>query len=260
VSLSVTVALVDETHRRIPAAELSQVAAALNAQWHNDFLPLYPQVRGSVVVYPLGAVPPRTWQLRLLDDLDDPGALGYHTDDGNQPFAVIDATDAGDWHVTASHELLEMLADPWGNSMHGARLPLGTEAAYKRFGLPHASSHVHYLLEVCDPCEAFTYEQAGVQLSDFLLLPWYRTNPGAAHAYSFTGALMDQREVADGGYVSFEVPQTGHWWQLFNRSGRLSVQDLGRFDKARSGGLREFTDHHARVARSDESRLAQLDE
>jgi hypothetical protein len=70
---------------------------------------------------------------------------------------------------------------------------------------------------------------------------------------------MDPREVADGGYVSFEVPQTGHWWQVFNRSDRLSVQDLGRFDKARFGGLREFTDHYARVARADESRLADLE-
>jgi hypothetical protein len=156
-----------------------------------------------------------------------------------------------DWSVTCSHELLEMLADPWGNRMHGGRLPGGLEGDHARFGLRTEHSHVSYLLEACDPPEAVAYDIGSVAVSDFLLPGWYHANPDTHSAYSFAGGCKQPREVAPGGYVSFAVGD--HWWQAFASHTALQVQDLGTFAEAqREHGfrtLREFTDHMARRCR-----------
>ena len=55
------------------------------------------------------------------------GGGGVHLDDNNQPYALVDLT--SDWTVTASHECLEMLADPFGN-----RLVAGDSPDPKRRG------------------------------------------------------------------------------------------------------------------------------
>ncbi len=143
-----------------------------------------------------------------------------------------------------------MLADPWGNRMHGGRLPAGLEDRYRDLGLKHETSHVSYLLEACDPCEATSYDVGGVELSDFLRPQWYAANERVHVAYSFAGGCKRPREVARGGYVSFVLPN-GHWIQVFaDGGGKLTVQDLGRFDKSRFSSLREFTDFSARAHRA----------
>lgn len=244
-SIPVHVALVDETGTINPS-ELGRVAGALNEQILHDFAPVW-RVRASVGAYRAEDVPPHTWAIRIRRELDEPGALGYHTDDQNQPVSYVALTP--DWSVTASHELLEMLADPWGNRMHAARLPLNVED-FEHFGLAHVSSRVHYLVEVCDPPEAVSYEIGGVDVSDFISHYWYRTNPPALGCYSHAGTCAQPRQVARGGYVSF-CNQEGDWFQVFNWTGKLQVKDLGRFDRAEFGSLRAFTDHHARDFRAN---------
>src|ERR1700733_3270648 len=60
------------------------------------------------------------WQISVIDDPDQAGALGYHemTVHGEplgKVFARLDMQSGASWTVTLSHELLEMLADPWIN-------------------------------------------------------------------------------------------------------------------------------------------------
>ena len=60
------------------------------------------------------------WQISVTDNPDQAGALGYHelTSRGTplgKVFAGLDLQSGGSWTVTLSHELLEMLADPWIN-------------------------------------------------------------------------------------------------------------------------------------------------
>jgi hypothetical protein len=243
-AIPVHVAVVDDTGN-IAQAELATMAGAMSEQIQHDFAPAW-QVRASVAAYP--AAPPGTWAVNIKNKLDQPGALGYHTDDQHQPLAYVEFTP--DWTVTVSHEVLEMLADPWGSRVHTAELPDGMAGEFARFGLASAQTRVSYLLEVCDPCEATKYPVGGVQLSDFLLPTWYRTSPGPALAYSQVGGCDKPRQVADGGYVSFGVP-TGEWFQVFNQGGNLTVKDLGKFNKAEYGSLREWTDEKARAFRSD---------
>lgn len=241
-SLPVSIALVDDT-KRIGQDELAHATLALNAQLA-DIREHYPAVPPTTVgMY--YEVTPNMWSIRIREQLDDPGALGYHTDDHHQPYALVELTD--DWTVTVSHELAEMVVDPWGSRMHGARLPSGLEGDFARFGLHGPKQHVHYLLEVCDPCEATAYEVNGVRVSDFLLPAWYRSNPRRLPSYSFEGSITAPRQVNDGGYVSFANPD-GEWFQVFNQGGALQVKDLGRFDRASWGSLRAFADAHARGA------------
>lgn len=222
---------------------MAGLAGALSEQIQHDFAPVW-HVAASVGVYP--EAPAGTWAVHIQDKLDEPGALGYHTDEHNQPVAYVEAT--SDTAVTVSHEVLEMLADPWGNRMHSARLPQHIDLDFRDFGLRTERSYVHYLLEVCDPCEATSYVVGGYPLSDFLLPHWYRSNPTPAPSYSCAGGCELPRGVAPGGYVSFAVGD--EWYQVFNERGSLQVQNLGKFSRADHASLREFTDHHAREFRS----------
>lgn len=239
-ALPVHVALVDDS-RTIDPQELAAVAGALNEQVARDFAPVW-QVRATVGAYP--QAPANTWAISIRRQLDEPGALGYHTDVQRQPVSYVQA--GGEWPVTCSHELLEMLADPWGNRMHGGRLPYGMEGDFREFGLKTRNSHVSYLLEACDPCEATSYGVGGIELSDFLLPGWYHALPDTHSAYSHAGGCRLPREVAQGGYVSFAVGD--RWWQAFGDRGGLKVQDLGTFD-GRASSLREWTDLSAREFR-----------
>jgi hypothetical protein len=243
-AIPVHVALVDDTGK-ISSADLQTCAGALNEQVQADFAPIW-KVAATVGAY--DSAPPATWAVHIQKQLDEPGALGFHTDDQNQPISYVMYTDT--WTITVSHETLEMLADPYGSRPHTARLPEGLENQYAKFGLSSASSRVSYLLEVCDPCEETSYEVGGVQLSDFLLPGWYRTSPAQHPAYSHAGGCTDPRQVADGGYVSFSNSETKEWYQVFNQNGQLEIKQLGKFDKAKYGSLREWTDYNSRVNRA----------
>src|SRR5664279_2494772 len=77
----------------------------------------------------------------VTDDPDQAGALGYHEMSSRgtplgKVFAALDMRLETSWTVTLSHELLEMLADPWINWC--AQSPEGKM----------------YALEVCDAVEA----------------------------------------------------------------------------------------------------------
>lgn len=241
-AIPVHIALVDDTGEIHPQ-DLATLAGALNEQIQDDFAPIW-KVAGTVGAYP--KAPAGTWAVHIKKSLDQPGALGYHTDQNKQPIAYVELTD--DYPVTVSHETLEMLADPYGSRPHTAELPQGLAAQFDRFGLSGPAARVSYLLEVCDPCEATSYSVGGTRLSDFLLPGWYRTTPGQHVAYSHAGGCTQPRQVADGGYVSFANP-AGEWYQVMNE-GSLHISDLGHFDASRYGSLREWTDEHARNHRS----------
>ena len=234
-AIPVHVALVDDS-KTIDASELATVAGALNEQIQADFAPAW-KVLATVGAYP--TAPAGTWAIHLQNGLDQAGAAGYHADDQHQPYARVDLT-AGDWTVTASHELLEMLGDPWGNRLHTAASPKSWSGT---------SARVSSLVELADPCEAFTYEAGGVKVSDFLVPSFYRSSPRAVAGYSHLGSLTEPLEVADGGYISFLDPGTGDLWQRFVQNGQTQDKNWGP-QKLAAKSLREWADDRAREFRS----------
>src|SRR3954470_8311662 len=101
------VALVSEVDSVSPDW-LTMVAAALQKQVTRDFGPTW-DVKATVsAIERLEDVPLGYWPLIIVQDVQD--AAGYHTDKNGQPYALIEYGTS--WSLTASHECLEMLADP----------------------------------------------------------------------------------------------------------------------------------------------------
>ncbi len=238
------VALVSDS-TAVTFSEVSSVAAALQKQATRDFSPLW-KVDATVSAFAsLEAVPVDYWPVIVRDNIDQPGAAGYHTDDQGQPFSLVEADDQ--WQLTASHETLEMLADPFGNRTVAGAPPPQAPAPLS------ALQRVLYLVEVCDPCEdtQFAYGVNGIQLSDFITPHYYSPQGPTGTLYSFRGNLKGPHTVLENGYVSFGNPVTNEWYQIIVTNGQAQVQDLGKL--SRNGrSLRETIDDVVRNVRQND--------
>jgi hypothetical protein len=225
--LPVHIALVSWTRRTDPR-DLSHVAAALQKQAIRDLAPIW-SISATVDVFPsLRSVPAGYWPVVIVDDVKD--AAGYHQDSHGQPYALVEYS--ASWSLTASHEALEMLCDPWGRRTVAGRSPKADQG------------QVEFLVEACDPCEASSYAYTinGVLVSDFITPYYYDPRRTVGARYSFTGAVRQPRHILPGGYVSWWDPQSNHVWQQLWLGPKREFVDLGRggFDSGQS--LREFVD------------------
>lgn len=231
-------ALVSETQNvQITASQLTRVAAALQKQATRDFGPLW-GVEATVDAFDsLDDVPVGYWPLIVVDDV--PGAAGYHTDQNGQPYSLIEF--GGSWSLTASHEMLEMISDPFGN-----RLVAGPS--------PHPDQgRVEFLVEVADPSEAaeFGYTINDLLVSDFFTQRFYDPVAVEGVRYSFGGHIKSPRQVLRGGYISWREPVTNEWWQQTWFTGRTpKFRNLGRLTG--SSSIREAVDAKTKTV----SRLA----
>ena len=235
------VALVSDTST-VTFADVSSVAAALQKQATRDFSPLW-KVSATVSAFAsLESVPVDYWPVIIRDDINQPGAAGYHTDNNGQPFSLVQADDQ--WQLTASHETLEMLADPFGNrTVAGAPPPQAPPPL-------STLTRVLYLVEVCDPCEdtQFAYGVNGEQLSDFITPHYYDPKGASCTLYSFRGNVKGPHTVLENGYVSFGNPTTNDWYQIIVSNGQTQVQDLGQLNR-NGRSLRETVDDLVRNIR-----------
>lgn len=149
--------------------------------------------RGSKI--PRNAIP-----INVVDDTDQADALGYHdiTTTG-QPIGYVfarTAMEAGvSWTVDASHEVCEILVDPY--------CELATDLG----------SGLWLAYEVCDPVQADAYGYTapnGVLLSDFVTPAWFSDR--APGPYDWRFHLIASLTVLPGGYVSLQ--RDGHWEQM----------------------------------------------
>lgn len=222
------VALVSEASG-ISFSDLTRVSAALQKQATRDFGPIW-EVQATVDAFQqLEDVPLGYWPVIIQDDIGQSDALGVHLDQDNQPFALVESTDS--WPLTASHETLEMLADPFGNRVLAGDSPKPDQG------------RVEFLVEVCDPCEAadFAYTVNGVTLSDFFTPNYFDPVQADGVRYSFTGAVTEPRQVLQGGYLSWHDLVSDHWWQEVFFGDSPQFRDLGQLDAA-AGSLRAQID------------------
>lgn len=226
--LTQQVALVSET-TKIDTSELTRVGASLQKQAIRDFGPLW-GVQATVDAFVrLEDVPLGYWPIIVRDDIQTANAAGIHLDQDGQPFSLVRWSPQ--WSLTASHECLEMLADPFGN-----RLVAGNS-------LMTGQGRVEYLVEVCDPSEAaeFAYASNGVLVSDFYTPNYFDPVGVPGVRYSFTGALQQPRQVLRDGYLSWHDPVTDRWFQLTFFGGIRRFRDLGTLAR-RNGSIRSRID------------------
>jgi hypothetical protein len=217
-------------------ADMQKIAASVNAQLAEDFYPIW-QRHIDITAYETEAdVPVGHWKSFVQDGLAEPGALGYHTDELNQPVSYIDGS-SGDINqvcVTVSHETIEAGVDPYGNRLITALHPINN------------TDTVRILCEPGDPSEAQSYERAGLQVSDFYVPEWFDPSKQEGVKYSYLDKLPGPRTIIDGGYMSF-IGADGKWYQLTNFDG-LGTKQEGPFDWQLKDGqsLREMVDEYTR--------------
>lgn len=192
-----TIAIINESTVLQDSAILEAIPD-LQVQISRDFAPRW-GADATLVFVPKGQKPDLShWWLTILDDSDQAGALGYHDlTDGGLPlakvFAKSDVQDGLSWTVTISHELLEMLGDPYINECT-------------------QEGQVFYAKEACDACEqdSFGYMIDKTKVSDFVFPSWFCSS--APGPYDFTGCISAPLQLREGGYIGIFNPGQG-WSQ-----------------------------------------------
>lgn len=193
--------------------DLTTAVAALQRQVREDFAPIWGW-DADISYIPSGQVPPPgAWQIVVMDDSDQAGALGYHdlTAEGlpiGKVFAKTDLDNGMSWTVTLSHETLEMLADPDIN--------LTAEA----------SSKLLYAYEICDAVEAdnLGYRINGILVSDFVYPSWFEGfRKAGSTQFAHKTALTKPFQLAPGGYISILKVRGGGWTQVYAEKTKLSI-------------------------------------
>lgn len=203
-------------------ADVMRVVAACQRQIDRDFGPVY-GIKAAVRYAPKDApLSQYDWQLIVVDDADMAGALGYHETTANGTpigycFAKTTRDYGGNWTVTFSHELLEMLADPEIN-----------QCVFDQSGAKM------YAFEVCDACEddALAYDIGGVKVSDFVLPAFWLSSTPVHAPLSFTGALKRPLEILPGGYLAFlDLHAIGKGWQQHTAKAAAQPDSSSRFPR-----------------------------
>ena len=205
---------------QVSARAVMEVAAALQRQLSRDVGPIW-EVNATIDAFvSLEHVPPGYWPILVSDNIPGVEDIGMHLDQDGQPFALVEVSPS--WSLTASHEVIEMVTDPWGNRTVPGGSPMQGQ------GL------VDILVEVCDPVggPGCAYTVNGYLVSDFVTPNYYDPIPAAGVRYSFTGAVDGPRLVQEGGYLSWRDPATGEWWQCDRvQGGELRLRHLGFLDE-----------------------------
>jgi hypothetical protein len=211
----------------IDLKEILRVTSALQKQVARDFGPIWDVTATVDGFASLEEIPLGYWPVTIKEDVKN--AAGFHVDKNGQPFAVVEAGDS--WSLTASHEVLEMLADPFGNRLIAGGSPVKDQG------------RVEFLVEVCDPSEAedFAYTVNDVLVSDFYTPRYFDPVRNEGVPYSFTNAITQPRQVLKGGYLSWHDPVSDHWFQQTFFGAKAATKDLGKLDR-KNRSLREMID------------------
>jgi hypothetical protein len=157
----------------------------------------------------------------VLDNSDQAGALGYHdfTIEGppiGKVFAKTTIDLGGQWTVTASHELLEMLGDP---DISGSVFVPAT----------HRQGGLIYAYENCDACEAdqFGYHIDGTLVSDFVFPSWFEAfHKAGSTQFDLGNHITELFELLSGGYISVLEVTFGRGWTQITAEHAASTYDM----------------------------------
>lgn len=226
----------------IADTDLAKMAAALEIQLQRDFCPAYNLPVLPVQAFdPTDKIPAGYWYLHFTDAVTDQGALGYHTDEAGNILAEIEiavlqkygcgvlaTTGSGgpdSVSSVASHELMEMIYDPEVNLWAPTVTPID--------GTSQAS-------EVADPVQENYYSINGVQLSNFVLPPYWLTSPPAGSKFDFMGVLTGPFTIAPGGYAVV-ADSSGNSKQVFGSRppSKMKMEMMRHRKKTRLQGMKK---------------------
>jgi hypothetical protein len=211
----------------ISQAKLAPICQALQIQVSRDFAPSYHiDAQLTLTNTDSGATP-----IYIVDDVPDApaGALAWHSmDDRGRPYSIIPmktVLDAGeDPAPTISHELLEMLADPYCNGVRLTNYP------------PYSRQRAYVAFENCDPVENNSYKINGVSVSNFVFPNWWIV--GSRGPWDFLKMLSGPLQMTRGGYLQYSI--RGRWYSVMDRHVKSRKQIPHHFSR-----LARRARHHA---------------
>jgi hypothetical protein len=212
------ISVTNHSHGKIRDEDMHRVIRAVNRQIAEDFVPYWGMgarlrleghttedpdkgnpvdLRGDAILY-------------VWDRADVPNALGYHEHNNKgipYGFVFLDVAErmGENWTVTFSHEALELIADPEVNL-----LVMGPHPA-------DARKTVFYWYEMCDAVQGESYTIDGVDVSNFVLPPYFTGTEERERlkgrrdflSRSYHGETLRSFGVNPGGYLGFYNPATG---------------------------------------------------
>jgi hypothetical protein len=193
--------------------EVRSAVAAVQVQVQRDFAPVW-RVDAQLTFVGHGQTPsPGSCWMVILDNSDFGGALGYHdlTPEGlplGKVFAATDKLNDVPWTATLSHEVLELLVDPYMSYVAAAA---------------NGSGYVLYPYEICDACQsrAFGYTINEQRVSDFLYPAWFGSTPnaGVPLRYDHVDCIRRPFGLLPGGYTMVFDVSFGTGWHMLTPSG-----------------------------------------
>jgi hypothetical protein len=193
------VAFVTETSA-ITLLDLRRLVKVLALQVKRDLGPAW-QVAAKLQVFGNVLSVPLAYDLITFKET----VLPMHWSVGRRAFASVGTVDT--WTVDASHELCELLVNPLLKRYQSALSP--------RVG---DQGRLLYQVEVCDPCNRFSYVIDGMQVSDFFLPTYFDDASQPGVRYSHNGSITAPHQILFGGYIDGIHPITGECWRAVGRS------------------------------------------
>jgi len=189
-----------KNHSRVPDGEVLAAIRAVNRQISEDFEPYWDLSgilrladRSISALQADGII--RIWDSGHNLHVDTDGIPTAHI--FTQVSALAKETLPWlTWHSALSHEALEMIADPYLNTL-------------VRGPHPGSSRQVFHYREVCDPVQAQSYEIDGVTVSDFVLPHYYNSDGETGGRNDFLGTGLKAFRWNEDGEIGFFDPKLG---------------------------------------------------
>ena len=137
--------------------------------------------------------------LYLVDQPNLAGALGYHSINNFEVPVGFVFTDLGEWTVTLSHEVLELIMDPTVNILVPGPHPNDPNGV------------VLHAYEVCDAVERTVYDIDGIPVSNFVTPQYFREGDAAGTRNDFLGVGVASFGLTPDSHIAFFDLATGRW-------------------------------------------------
>lgn len=185
--------------------DLAFLVRAVDIQMREHVAPAYDEITPDVRSYAtlVGLDRPPQAVISILDDIEYPGALGFHDVKAGIPFGRCKVRKDVNDGTTLSHETIELWGDP--NTDLWLPLPDGRRIAR----------------ELCDPCQDDEYtidvtigsETRAIAVSDFVLPAYFV--PGAPPPYTYRDTIDEV----------FGTSRNGGGWRLVrDASGKVTSE------------------------------------
>lgn len=228
----------------LPLEQITPAINAINRQLREDIRQIWEVDAFVGVIQQNMPIPANRYVVELRENLPDPALGGVHDfEERGNVYALVARHGPiykGEylpWSLALSHEILEMVVDPYGDRMKEGESLDGKET-------------VSYLMEVCDPCQHFIHSKVidGICLSDFYTPDYFDKGPWNKGPFSAYGSITRAMDVLPGGYICWRNAY-GQWYRgdWNNNPQKVTVRQLRDFRLLPAGSLRQRIDYHTHL-------------